>query len=84
MIKLCYIASFPHADLIEHVEILISNGGGKNQRNWNKMWYLKVDPCTCNLVLTTSKGVVRYALKPVHYHTNINGCSGKTDHQVQL
>jgi ribosomal protein S25 len=23
-----------------------------------------VDPCTCNLVFITSKGVVRYALKP--------------------
>lgn len=27
-------------------------------------YYLVVAPCTCNLVLTTSSGVVRYALKP--------------------
>lgn len=30
-------------------------------------WYLKVEPCICNLVLTTSKGVGRYAQKPVKY-----------------
>lgn len=32
-----------------------------------KEQYLEFDPCTCNLVLMTSKGVVRYALKPVWF-----------------
>lgn len=41
----------------------------KIKRKW---WYLAVDPCTCILVLITSRGVVRYALKPVHYKRIIN------------
>lgn len=44
---------------------LSSNDYGNVSPTLTKL-YLLVDPCTCNLVLITSKGVVRYALKPAY------------------